>query len=208
MSSATARSLAHHPHSGRCPPDLRECLRAATSDAHARLDALLADLDLRERRAYRTFLEVSAAALLPLEDALTAADVARIFPDWSERARSDALRADLERIGGEVRPLRLAAELDHDGVLGAMYVLEGSRLGARALLKQAAASADPIVAGATAYLRHGMGQPLWPSFLIALESHAESLVDPEGAIAGADLAFAHFTQAVLATRTFARASRP
>jgi heme oxygenase len=204
MSSAAARSLVHRPDAG--PPALRDRLRAATADAHARLDGLLADLDLRERGAYRTFLEASAAALLPLEDALVAADVARLFPDWRERARGSALHDDLARVGGDARPLRLAAALDHAGVLGVMYVLEGSRLGARVLLKLATASPDPVVAGATAYLRHGAGLHLWQGFLARLERHAENLKDAEGAIAGARLAFAHFTQGVMAAR--AQAARP
>jgi heme oxygenase len=207
MSSAATRSLALQSGSSCRAPGLRAGLRVATADAHARLDALLSDLDLRERAAYRIFLEASAAALLPLEDALAAAGVARLFPDWNERRRGSALRDDLARVGGEARPLALAATLDRDAVLGAMYVLEGSRLGGQILLRQAAASPDPVVAGATAYLRHGAGRHLWPSFLAALERHGEGLADSAGAVAGARLAFAHFTQGVLAARS-ARAVRP
>src|SRR5262245_32318182 len=41
------------------------------------------------------------------------------------------------------------------GVLGTMYVLEGSRLGAQVLLKSVMRSSDAVATAATAYLSHG-----------------------------------------------------
>jgi heme oxygenase len=76
-----------------------------------------------------------------------------------------------------------------------MYVLEGSRLGARYLLRTIAASADPLIAEARGYLRHGTGQPLWRSFLARLEREPMTEDDAAEAIAGARQAFAMFAEA-------------
>ncbi|MFK4538625.1 heme oxygenase [Bradyrhizobium ottawaense] len=67
-------------------PGLRERLRDATADAHREVDAQLSSFDLTVLAGYRRFLQASAGALLPLEAALVAAGVARIFPDWPERS--------------------------------------------------------------------------------------------------------------------------
>src|SRR5579871_668863 len=153
------------------PQGLRGRLRHATADAHARLDGRLVDFDLTRRPDYHRFLEASAAALLPLEAALVDANVVRMFPDWPQRSRGRAIRQDLARLGGEFFPLATPGQVTADGVLGTMYVLEGSGLGARVLLGTVARTPDPVVASATAYLRHGAGLALWPSFLATLERH-------------------------------------
>ena len=173
---------------------LRLCLRSITANAHARLDAQLGALDLASLAGYRLFLEASAAALLPLEADLTAARVAEIFPDWELRSRKAAILSDLVRIGGQMEPLPFRHPLDFGGVLGTMYVLEGSRLGARVLLNTVKHSTDPQVLHATTFLRHGAGHHFWPSFLAVLESQAAA--DHEAsAIDGAVRAFAMFERA-------------
>lgn len=149
--------------------DLRHFLRHGTAEAHRRLDTMLSAFDLSTRAGYRRFLEVNAAALLPLEDALVRSGVTRLFPDWPRRARRDVLMHDLQRLGGALRPLPDLRPFDAAGVLGTLYVLEGSRLGAKVVVRTVAASSDPVVAEATAYLRHGLGERLWPDFLAILE---------------------------------------
>jgi heme oxygenase len=176
-------------------PGLRQRLRTATAGAHARLDSQLGALALDRLPDYRRFLETSAAALLPLEMALDRSGVTRLFPDWPARSRRDAILADLARVDGQATPLPVPEPFDLGGVLGAMYVLEGSRLGAKMLSAIVTKSPDPRVAGATAYLRHGEGQHLWRSFLAALETHAAALPDDRSAIRGARLAFDLFAEA-------------
>ena len=174
---------------------LRHRLKEATAAAHHDLDAQFAAFDLTACKGYRRFLEASAAALLPLEAALERAGVARLFLDWPERSRRDAITADLARLGGTVRPTDEVAPLSRNAVLGTMYVLEGSRLGARYLLRTIAASADPLIAEARAYLGHGAGRPFWPSFLSRLECEPMTEDDEAEAIAGARQAFAVFASA-------------
>jgi heme oxygenase len=181
--------------SNSCLSGLRDRLRAATAAAHHDLDAQLAAFDLASRDGYRRFLEASAAALLPLEAALEQAGVAGIFSDWAQRSRRTAIIADLDRIGGKIRPLPDIRPLNRHGLFGTVYVLEGSRLGAKFLVRMMARSTDPQMAEATAYLSHGTGQPLWRSFLARLNSEPIAPGSESDAIEGARNAFAMFADA-------------
>lgn len=175
--------------------DLRSVLRNATAPAHARLDALFGQSDLQTLSGYRGFLEAHAIAVLPLEADLVRSGVEQLFVDWPSRSRSRALSADLISLGGRIRALATLPRLDVEGVLGTMYVLEGSRLGARFLLRRVQQSADPAVARTTAYLSHGAGSQLWPSFLATLERHAAEIGDPAGVVAAARWTFGVFERA-------------
>ncbi len=138
-------------------------------------------------------LRVSASAATA--PALVSAHVERLFPDWERRSRSRAIRADIARFGGIVRPLSAPEELGLGGMLGTMYVLEGSRLGARMLLRRVAQSPHPEVREACAYLGHGAGSSLWQSFLAALEFHGGRLSDDRVAVRAAQHAFDLFADA-------------
>lgn len=194
MSSAAVASVANSPHR-LCSRGLRARLREATAQEHELLDRQLGALDLQSVDCYRVFLEANAAALLSLETALERSGISRIFPDWPARSRRAAILSDLTAVGGTTRLLPCPASLDFGGVLGTMYVLEGSRLGARYLLKTVGPSADASVAGATAYLSHGASQHLWQSFLARLEQLALTPRDEARAIDAAQNAFVLFTQA-------------
>ena len=187
-----------HPHASNVD-GIRDKLKAATAAAHHALDERLSVFDLTARAHYRRFLEASAAALLPLEAALRKAGIADMFEDWPLRTRSAAITADLNQLGGTVNLLPLPAEpLDRCGVLGTLYVLEGSRLGAAYLARMVAASADPRVRAATRYLCHGSGQGLWRSFLDRLEREPVSAADERAMIVSAQQAFAMFAAAAAA----------
>jgi heme oxygenase len=183
---------------GQIPPrsfSLRTLLRDATSADHARLDARLGEFDLHSQVGYRRFLEINAAALLPLEAALVAGGVKRLLPDWDERARTAAIRADLAAMDGAASPLHQPVLNGRFALLGTLYVLEGSRLGAAYLLKQVRQAADPAIAEATGFLAHGAGRKLWPSFLAVLESHAGDLTDEDDIVGPARGAFDLFMTA-------------
>lgn len=172
---------------------MRALLRASTAGLHSVVDARFAPMLGSGEAGYRSFLLASAAAVFPLEQALLAADVGAILPDWAQRARTAALRADLADLGVVDVPVAppplLAGEARQ---LGALYVLEGSRLGAKLLLPELLARGSPRVRTATRYLRHGEGGRLWPSFLAHLESSEATRRCPDDAIAGARAAFALF----------------
>jgi len=175
---------------------LRHTLRAATSDAHARVDAAFSRLDLACPADYRRFLAAQAGALLPLEAALDRAGAEAVLPDWPARRRSAALLEDLRRLGQPPgRPLPVIG--DGPGwVLGALYVLEGSRLGGQVLRRRVLAGPDPACRAATSYLSHGIGRHPWPDFVHALDTSPYGLADPASVVDGALDAFLLFEQVV------------
>jgi heme oxygenase (biliverdin-IX-beta and delta-forming) len=175
---------------------LRSQLRESTAAAHARVDSMLAGIDLRDQRSYCRFLESQAEAVLPLEATLADSGVQRLFPDWDRRFRSRVLVEDIARLGGDVQPFTNLDRLDDNAILGTMYVLEGSRLGARMLLEMVLQSPNVSVREATAYLSHGGGTRLWPDFVKTLESHAAALSDPTPVIEAARTTFALFETAM------------
>jgi heme oxygenase len=177
-------------------PAIRSLLKEATAADHERLDSLLAVLDLQALAGYRRFLEINASALIPLERALVAGGVNELLPDWKRRARTEAMLADLAALDGTARPLAQPNLDSRFDLLGTLYVLEGSRLGAAYLIKNVKRSADPRVSHATAYLGHGDGLKLWPSFVGLLEAYADELADPDEIIQPAKQAFDLFTEAV------------
>ncbi len=169
---------------------VRQFLRSATSIIHRRLDLAAALMRLDTLEGYRRFLAGHAAALLPLERELGEAGIAAALPDWSERTRTAALRADLADLGQGFDPLDPPLLGSDAAVLGAAYVLEGSRLGASVIRQQ-------VVADWPArYLRHGEGRKFWPSFLGHLEENASVRARPEEARAGALATFSMFERAL------------
>lgn len=175
---------------------LRSLLRERTRAAHEGVDAAFGRNDLTTRAGYASFLRRHAAALLPLEAEVERAGAERLLTDWPLRRRSEALEHDLAALDLS-RPAALAAPaLDGPAeLLGALYVLEGSRLGAQVLVRGVERGGDPASHAATAYLRHGSGQALWPAFVAQLEQSAHAIAAPERVLAGALLAFAMFARA-------------
>jgi heme oxygenase (biliverdin-IX-beta and delta-forming) len=180
---------------GREASGLRAKLRQSTAAAHRRLDAGFSAFDLTSLQGYRRFLEASAAALLPLETALDEGGIDALFPDWPQRSRRAAIISDLDRLDTTARPLCRVAPLERDGLLGVMYVLEGSRLGAKFLLRTIAERGDARIKAATDYLRHGADKPLWQDFVHRLEGEPVTAADEAAIIRGARGAFAMFAEA-------------
>ena len=163
----------------------RQMLRAATATLHAEVDARFSGPSATDRNAYEAFLTVLARAVLPLEQALDRGGVGRLLPDWRERRRSRALKQDLDL-------LDISVTTDEARLFGRLYVLEGSRLGGKLLVKRAAESDDPQVRAATHYLGHGAGSDFWRSFLQRLETSEAVLESPQRTLLGAREAFGLF----------------
>ena len=181
----------------RLTGSVRHWLRAETRADHDAVDAVYNRLDLREAAGLRLFLQAHARALLPLETALDVAGVERFLPDWDDRRRSAALLADLRALNAAPPRTETAPVFDGEAaVLGAAYVLEGSRLGGRLLSRAVASSADPEVRAADRYLTHGQGGALWPAFLAKLDASPALQARPEAALTAARLAFRAFRDAL------------
>jgi len=147
----------------------RDVLKAATAEAHDRLDAHFATYDLAQRDDYERFLAAHAAAFLPAEQALTDAGAASLVEEWDEHRRTDALLADLEGMDLSV-PTPIATPIygSEAAVIGGLYVLEGSRLGGAVLRRQVGEFPHAFLDAV-----HAPGR--WPTF-IALATR--KLYDP------------------------------
>src|ERR1700749_4931228 len=128
---------------------VREYLRRAIAESHEHLDTLADRMNLRTKQGYARFLAAQAAALVPVEAALETGGIAHLLPDWPERRRSADLKADLDSLCVCLRALKSPAFNSDEELLGAAYVLEGSRLAARVVLTPIGRSAQ------TQFLRHG-----------------------------------------------------
>jgi heme oxygenase len=169
---------------------VRQFLRSATAVIHQRLDLAAALMRLDTADGYRRFLAGHAAALLPLERELGEAGIVSVLADWPERTRTAALRADLSDLKQGFDPLDPPLLDCGAAILGAAYVLEGSRLGA-SIIRQSVGAGFPM-----RYLQHGEGRKFWPSFLAHLEDDQSVRARPEAARAGALAAFSMFETAL------------
>ncbi len=166
-------------------PRLRSRLRDATTDAHARVDGLLMG-GFNNADAYRAYLSGMAAfvaALLPAVQA-QAATLRWPLPDWNAQLHADLAQAHAEPLN-DVTPL---AGCDRAQALGTLYVLEGSSLGARLLVRQAQALGYGRSSGAAFLHAHADGEDhqRWPRFLALLESENAPGTDAPACAAALD----------------------
>lgn len=110
----------------------RAALRTATAAKHDVVDAAFGRFDLTEPASYGRFLTAHARALPAVESAVAACAA---LPAFAPRA--GLLRADLDALGLPMPdPLPLAPPESEAAAFGALYVIEGSRLGGAMLAKQ------------------------------------------------------------------------
>lgn len=176
-------------------------LRDATGDAHRALE-IEADVEARLRDPARR--PDMVAGLLALHEraevALTrwGADLARLGVPVADRTAT--LRRDAATLGADAR------DHAHDGpttmgeALGWAYVIEGSTLGGRVMLKRMVADGLDLT-GLTHLDPHGdQTGPRWRSLIAALETFAVSGVASDQIVRGAGDAFA-FAHRTLVPRT-------
>ncbi|MDP5278796.1 biliverdin-producing heme oxygenase [Sphingomonas sp. DG1-23] len=177
-----------------------KALRAGTAEAHDRVDRAFAGFDLTDRQSYAAFLRAHAEVVLPLEAALPGV---QITPDWEERKRGALLREDLAflRHPGESRDLVQQAasfapgdpgfrgvdgKWDEAAIAGALYVLEGSRLGGRFLARQVPPSFP------RAYLDADQPPEKWRNLLDRFDTILYQPAQLQSALAAAHTVFAAF----------------
>jgi heme oxygenase len=178
---------------------IRWFLRDATAARHEVVDGLGSAHRLDTPEAYAAFLRAHARALPGVEQALEAGGIATSLPDWPARARRAALAADLDALNTPA-PAAAPAALPQGeaALLGAAYVLEGSRFGNGMLSKQVAEGLP------RAYLSH---RASWPAFLAVLEARLADRALWPAAAAGALAAFDAFQAALAAEPPTLAASR-
>lgn len=165
-------------------------LRAATRDAHARLDLLMTRFDLADATRYAAFLSAHARALPAVETALDAAGFAARLADWPARRRGAALADDLRALGAPPpAPLDAPALASPAAQWGAAYVIEGSRLGGVMLARRVGAGLP------RAYLATPPPPGNWRLFLAELDKAVMLPHDTAAAGAAANAVFGLFEQA-------------
>jgi heme oxygenase len=169
----------------------RDVLRAATTAEHARVDTLFSRFDLADRRGYGCFLSAQATALLPTEAALDQAGAEAVIRDWPARRRSTLLLSDLAELSLETpQPsARIEFASGNGPMLGAAYVLEGSRLGG-AILKRGVGDGLPME-----FLNARRDSFSWQKLLKLLDEFLTRADQMEAAAMAARLVFARFEEA-------------
>jgi heme oxygenase len=145
------------------PTGLRHALRAHTADVHRRLDTLVGTFETLED--YQSFL-VRSYSFRQVAEAACADSIL-----WSPLRLLPDILLDLADLRIPVPPTRRMALnfLTPSEFLGACYVLEGSALGARLLLREAAKLGLSAGYGAR-HLAHQSGDHArWKSFLAVLD---------------------------------------
>jgi heme oxygenase len=148
-------------------------LKDLTAAAHARLDTHVDQAGFfASQRGYRQYLLATWHARADLEAQLDRSNAASVFPLWPQRRLRDLLLRDLADIGPpdheraatpEDPPLHVAA------MLGTLYVLEGSALGARLIERRVAHLGMTAEFGARHLARQTTRNAAWASFLEVLE---------------------------------------
>ncbi len=182
-------------------------LRAETRVLHATTERHLAPAErLQDVHGYvrllRTLYPLYASVELRLQsfDAFAALEP-RL--DVRARRRSHLLLADLRTLGvradprgGDMRDATMSGLGHFAHALGALYVLEGSRLGGRLLASRVAANMGGATLGALTFLRSDGSSvgPLWTEFCAALRGYAAraDVRSRDAVVAGALETFGRF----------------
>ncbi len=169
-------------------------LRQATASLHAEVEAVVERakmFDSVERYGdYLRRLTVFHERLLPLQGIASPATL----PHWQHvRGHVAALAEDLASLSLHPPTTRSSVVVASSPTtaLGALYVVVGSSLGARVLVRRAGtmlSSTAGRASCATAYLAAQASSNEWPAFLRVLES--EPITTPAELAAGANGAFA------------------
>ncbi|MDF8335238.1 biliverdin-producing heme oxygenase [Novosphingobium cyanobacteriorum] len=164
---------------------LGQMLRTATRSQHDEVDAAFGSFDLTTMDGLRRFLLAQARVLPEVERVLAPAE---LLPAWT--GRTCALHQDLMALG-QAPPQTLPFTLPAGPAArwGALYVLEGSRLGGAMLRRHLPEGAPSAFFDA----RHAPGR--WQAFLGRLDASGCSPSWRTGALSGAHATFAAFTSA-------------
>jgi heme oxygenase len=171
---------------------MRSRLRARTAALHARLDRIIEASCLGEPLNLRRLLTIHQAALSTIIPVLESAGAARLFPGWDGRSRLLALEVDMAELRADP-PRRLSIEglfPSEQEVWGALYAVEGSRLGNQVLLRRVAKHGNHLEGRATRFLAHRPKDAVaWPRLAARLEALNYRGEDFEAMARGAERVF-------------------
>ncbi len=158
--------------------NLRLALRQHTDDLHRRVDATVGAF--HDIRSYGAFLTHSLRFRQMVEPALTPS------ADWTPQSLLTELALDSDDLAlphGAAQTRPLASIVDESTRLGALYVLEGSALGAHLLFERARALGLSAERGARHLAKQVGASNRWREFVQLLDSRRE--LDRTAVLAGA-----------------------
>lgn len=191
------------PRSSAAATGRRIRLREATGALHQAVEATVAAQgSFTTITAYAEFVRRSFRFYAAFEPCAEQAGVARLLPDWFMRRKLPFLQADCLALGVSARAAisvrAMPAMIDTAGLLGALYVTEGSTLGGRLLSLRAAALGMTAERGAAFLNAYGATcGDRWRSFLAVLESVSLTWAEEDRLIEAAIATFQAY-QAVVA----------
>jgi heme oxygenase len=142
-------------------------LRERTAAAHAVVDSAIGDFDTLD--SYRRYLFALYSFRAPIEAAL-AHDWSAILGGWRPASLTPALLGDMADLVIEAPSLPSGMRIDERQLLGTLYVLQGSSLGARLLYKRAQALGLSVTYGARHLAQQSAAIDDWRIFLDILEA--------------------------------------
>lgn len=148
----------------------RAQLRETTAQAHASLDRMVGSFD--SSASYKTYLRGISAFRDAVERKLMSTPWPPHCRTWHAELFSDLIAQDLKSL--DVQPqIEVEApdvEQSAEALLGMLYVLEGSALGARVLYKRAQQLGFDADFGARHLAVQSRRSDRWPAFLTLLEN--------------------------------------
>jgi heme oxygenase len=171
--------------------EIRSFLRDETNELHRELDAIVGVFT--NRIAYACFLQGTYRHRAPVEAALLNATAVGAS-SWRPRRLMPELEADLADLAlplPAAEPFHLSNDIA--AFLGAAYVLEGSALGARVLVKGVDALGFGLEHGARYLSAQAASLDSWRTLLVALEELDRQ--EWEATAQGARAVFVHAIQA-------------
>jgi heme oxygenase len=155
----------------------RFTLRELTRGDHERLDALVGEFN--DTAAYERYLEGMAAFRGSVEKRLANVDYPHSFGSWRPGLIGSELKQDLADLGhdGPAAAEPFDLPLDRDGLLGVLYVLEGSALGARVLVRRAAELGFSAEHGARHLAAQTSRPESWSAFVDLLDEMAPAGIE-------------------------------
>lgn len=159
--------------------DRRFALKRATDAAHRRVEGVVQAASMfASREGYHRYLAATFKMRAEFERLLDVAGAAQIWPEWPRR-RIAALVAhditDLGKIAPQTRelPENFTCRLDAGELVAILYVLEGSALGARVLVKLASEIGLSAGYGARHLFTQAGDRDAWRSFTAMMSELSE-----------------------------------
>lgn len=157
----------------RCDESRRFALKRATDAAHTRVEGIIGAAGMfASLEGYRRYLAGTLDIRRHYEAVADYSGTVHVWPRWPGRRVAHLVAQDLADLGGAAPPSDKKAieALKPAELLGALYVLEGSSLGARVLFKSVSAFGLSASHGARHLHAQAGEAAIWREFVAMLEA--------------------------------------